>query len=79
VFDYDAAALADSQWHDVALSWSDAQRGGALRIEIDGQPAGRIAAQRPAQFGVNTLRIEFRANSGNGHMFVANLAAHGSK
>ena len=75
IFNYDAAPLADARWHDVTLKWSDAQRDGELQIEIDGQPSGRIKAHRPAQFGVNTLRVESDPTGGDGRILITNLGS----
>jgi hypothetical protein len=75
VFNYDAATLADARWHDVTFRWNNAQSGGELRIEIDGKPAGQIKAQRPAQFGVNTLRVESRTTGGDGRISISHLTA----
>lgn len=75
VFTHEITRLADARWHDVTLSWSDAQRGGELRVEIDGRPADPIKAQRPAQFGVNTFRIAARAKADDGRVLIANLTS----
>jgi hypothetical protein len=66
----------DAPWHDVRLEWSDATRAGLMAIEIDGKPMARVVAQRPAQFGLNYLRIEFRSISDDGRIFIAGLASH---
>ena len=75
VFGADLAKWADDRSHEVVLRWRDAARGGELKIEIDGQPGRNISAQRPAQFGVNYLRIEFRATSDIGRVMVSQLSA----
>ncbi len=75
VFGADLAKWADDRSHEVVLRWRDAARGGELKIEIDGQPGRNISAQRPAQFGVNYLRIEFRATTDTGRVLVSHLSA----
>ena len=67
------AAFADARWHDVALSWTDATLNGELALTIDGKLAGKFRAQRPAQFGVNYLRVEFRASIDEGCVLLADL------
>jgi hypothetical protein len=74
VFEVDwdkVAPKPDARWHDVALRWSNAQREGVLEVEIDGHRAGAIRAQRVAQFGVNYLRVEFRASVDEGRILIA--------
>lgn len=60
---------------EVRLRWADATRRGELTIEIDGRPAGTFAAQRPAQFGVNYLRVEFRSMVNQGSVRLAGLTS----
>jgi len=69
------APAARGRGHDVTLRWGNASRAGALEVEIDGTPAGRIVAQRPAQFGVNYLRVDFRGNSDQGGLLLQDLSA----
>jgi hypothetical protein len=69
------AGQEHAQWHDVQLAWSGATRAGLMTVEIDGKPMARVAAQRPAQFGVNYLRIEFRASSDDGRISIAGLSS----
>ena len=59
------------RWLDVRVNWSQAGTGGEVELTIDGQSAGRIARQRPAQLGVNYLRVEFRASSDQGRVLLA--------
>lgn len=63
------------QWREIRLAWSDARQGGSLILEIDGVKVGTSKAQRNAQFGVNYLRIEFRANSNQGDLLLADVTA----
>ena len=73
VFNFPFAPITTAQWHDVTLRWSDAQRGGELEAEIDGKVVGRLNAQRPAQFGVHTLRIESAADPSEGQILITDL------
>lgn len=57
------------------LQWNHAAEGGDLVVEVNGMPAQRIAAQRPAQFGVNYLRVEFRASVDTDRLLITNLVA----
>ena len=63
------------RWHEVRLAWAGSTRAGELAVEIDGQPAGPIPAQRAAQFGVNYLTIEFDAAENQGSVLVGGLSA----
>ena len=67
--------LAPARSHRLRLRWADAVRGGEVGLELDDQPGRRIVAQRAAQFGVNYLRIEFSARSGEGALTIAQLMA----
>jgi hypothetical protein len=69
------AAGRDAGWHEVRLAWSAAARGGELTIAVDGKRAGTVTARRPAQFGVNYLRVEFRGVSDRGQVLVSELSA----
>lgn len=62
-------------WHEVRIRWRDAQRGGSAELEIDGQPAGTFQAQRAAQWGVHTLRVQFRATADDGEVRLAEVQA----
>lgn len=75
VFALTVDQLADAGWHDVHLTWRDATANGAWQVAIDGQPPRELPAQRPAQFGVNYLRIEFRATSAQGWVRLSALVA----
>ena len=66
---------ADGRWHDLGLRWSGAAESGELLVTVDGRSAGRWPAQRPAQFGVNYLRVEFRGVADDGDVRIANLTA----
>jgi hypothetical protein len=66
---------APDEWREVRIRWRDAQRGGSATLEIDGQPAGAIEAQRPAQWGVHTLRVEFQAMADSGELRLAGVQA----
>jgi hypothetical protein len=59
----------------VRLRWADPTRGGELTLEIDGRPAGTFAAQRPAEFGVNYLRVEFRSTADQGSVRLTGLSS----
>lgn len=63
------------QWRDLRLAWNDARQGGSLSLEIDGVKIGTSKAQRNAQFGVNYLRIEFRADSNQGDLLLTDVTA----
>ena len=62
---------ADARWHDVTLKWGGVRQKGELQLEVDGAPAGRISAQRPAQLGLNYLRVEFRGSAAQGALRLA--------
>lgn len=72
------AAGTAGRWQALRLRWTDATRGGELRLDIDGRPAGVFAALRPAQFGVNYLRIEFRGAADQGSVRLARLSSRRS-
>jgi len=69
------AAGAAPRGRELRLRWADATRRGELKLEIDGRPAGTFAAQRPAQFGVNYLRVEFRSTADKGSVRLIGLAS----
>ena len=78
VFDIDwsgAGAPAAGSWHDVVLRWRDAAGSGELEVTVDGRPTGRITGRRPAQFGVNYLRVEFRGTADQDRVLLADLRA----
>lgn len=78
VFDIDwsgSGAPAAGSWHDVVLRWRDAAGSGELEVTVDGGPAGRIKGRRPAQFGVNYLRVEFRGTADQDRVLLADLRA----
>ena len=69
------AAGAAPRARELRLRWTDATHGGQLTLEIDGRPAGTLAAQRPAQFGVNYLRVEFRSTADQGSVRLTDLTS----
>jgi hypothetical protein len=79
VFNFDLDLRRQSgatvDWHDVRIRWTNAQRDGAAVLEIDGRPAATIQTQRPAQWGVHTLRVEFRATADEGEVRLAGVRA----
>ncbi len=77
--DWTTAAPEPAAWHDVAFRWSGATGAGELEVTVDGQSAGRINARRPAQFGVNYLRVEFRGTADRDRVLIADLRATASK
>jgi hypothetical protein len=62
--------------HALRLRWQTASSKGELSVELDGKPVGRgtTKAQRPAQFGVNYLRVEFPAANEEGAVVVSELS-----
>lgn len=62
------------RWHDVRVGWANATRAGEAALEIDGKPAGRVAAQRPAQFGLNYLRVNFRGRTAPDAVWLAGMS-----
>lgn len=66
---------ADGRGHDLTLTWSRAAQGGEVLVSIDGNAPVRVAAMRPAEFGVNYLRVEFRADADTGHVTISQLSA----
>jgi hypothetical protein len=68
-------AGAEPRERDLRLRWTDATRRGELTLEIDGRVAGTFPAQRPAQFGVNYLRVEFRSTADQGSVRLAGLSS----
>jgi len=66
--------LADGRWHDLSLRWRAATAAGAVEVTLDGKSMGVLPALRPAQFGVNYLRIEFRAATEQGSVLIAGAA-----
>lgn len=77
VFTLDAAKMgwpADGQEHDLTLKWSRGQQAGEVLASIDGKAPVRIAATRAAEFGVNYLRVEFRAEADAGHVAIGQLS-----
>ncbi len=78
VFTLEAAKIglpADGRAHDLVLTWSRAQQTGEVLIRIDGKSPVHVAAARAAQFGVNYLRVEFRAEADAGHVTIDQLSA----
>lgn len=69
------AAGAGPRGREVRLRWADATRRGELTLEIDGREAGRFPAQRPAEFGVNYLRVEFRSTADQGSVRLIGLTS----
>lgn len=64
-----------SRWQEVTLVWREADRKGGLEFSLAGQGTGKnVPAQRPAQFGVNYLRVEFRASTEQGQLLLADAA-----
>ena len=68
-------AREPGRWHDVRLGWSNATEAGHITLAIDGKVAGRFAAQRQAQFGINYLRVEFRGGSDEGRVLLADVSS----
>lgn len=61
---------------DLRLTWRDAAgASGTLTLAVAGAPPQTIVARRPAQFGVNYLRVEFAPGSASGEVRIARLAA----
>ncbi len=59
----------------VRVRWSGAAGvAGEIVVEVDGRETARTAARRPAQFGVNTLRVDFRAGAAESGLVVRELA-----
>lgn len=60
-----AEAGAAERWRTVRLAWRGAASGaGRLVMAVDGREFAPVGAQRAGQFGVNYLRLEFRAVAG---------------
>ena len=55
--------------------WTATAKLGELIVEVDGKGASRIPALRPAQFGINYLRVEFRATTDEGSVTLSELIA----
>jgi hypothetical protein len=47
----------------VRVRWSGATESGTVVVEVDGKEAARVPARRPAQLGVNYLRVDFRSEA----------------
>ncbi len=47
----------------VRLRWSGATEAGTMAVDVDGKEMARVPVRRPAQFGVNYLRVDFRAGA----------------
>lgn len=78
VFTLEAAKVglpADGRAQDLTFTWSRVAQGGEVLVRVDGKVPVRVAAMRPAQFGVNYLRIEFRAEADAGHVTIGQLSA----
>ncbi len=78
VFSVDGSALGvapDGRWREVALAWRGSTSQGEVTLWVDGREVGRGRATRPAQWGVNYLRVEFRATSDRGSVRIAGLSA----
>ena len=78
VFTLEAAKIewpADGRAHDLTLTWSRAQEAGEVLASVDGKAPVRVTAARAAQFGVNYLRIEFRAEADAGYVTIGQLSA----
>ncbi len=60
-----------AKWVNVGLAWTQATSGSPVTVTIDGQVAGRVSLRRDAQFGVNYLRVEFRADTDDGRLRLA--------
>ena len=52
-----------------------AAQAGEVLVSVDGKTPVRVAAARAAQFGVNYLRVEFRADADAGHVTIGQLSA----
>jgi hypothetical protein len=60
----------------VRLGWRNATTvTGELEASVDGKVLMRTAVQRPAQFGVNYLRVEFQASATAGAVLISDLVA----
>ncbi|MEY2877837.1 MAG: hypothetical protein RLZZ15_217, partial [Verrucomicrobiota bacterium] len=58
----------------IRLRWRDVTAiTGELEWAVDAHPATRVAVRHPAQFGLNYLRIEFRASSDAGAVSISLL------
>ena len=78
VFTLEAAKIglpADGRAHDLTLTWSRAAQAGEVLVSVDGKTPVRVAAMRRAEFGVNYLRVEFRADADTGHVTIGQLSA----
>lgn len=58
-------------WVDVRLSWTRVTAAGEVTFSLNGGEVGRMPVRRPAQFGINYLRVEFRADRDNGRVRLA--------
>ena len=61
--------------HALRLRWTSAAGEGELNVECDGKPVETMKARRPAQFGVNYLRVEFRAPTDDGAVVLSQVSA----
>jgi hypothetical protein len=58
----------------VRLRWSGATGSGTVVVDIDGKETARVSARRPAQWGVNYLRVDFRAGAAESGVAIRGLA-----
>jgi hypothetical protein len=68
---------APGAWHEIRLTWHDAGKGGPFALIIDGVQVAAGRARRPAQFGLNYLRISFRSTANEGEMLLAGVSSVG--
>lgn len=67
------AGPGDKAWRTVRFTWQAASTQGILSMSIDGRPAGTFKANRPAQFGLNYLRVECRGVSDEGALLLTDV------
>ena len=58
----------------VRLRWSGATGAGVMVVDVDGRETARVPPRRAAQFGVNYLRVDFRAGAAEGAVALRELA-----
>jgi len=68
-------ASPPNSWPEVTLRWREASGAGVADVEVNGRAVASRPAQRRAEWGVHTLRLEFRATEDSGDVKVADLRA----